>query len=199
MKKIDWKMLVVTSSLFLIPLVLVSLYYGQLPAVLHTHFGADNVANQTSSKWMSLIFIPLLAFLFHVFLCIALDVTKNGQVPVVKVGKWMMPILTILVMVTILWYNLGNQVDIRRLVVAFLAGVYLIMGNYMPKDVPGMTAPQSLVDRKRAAYLFIGGAVALLLSLFFEPIVSFIVGLLFTAVIIIWSIRVGVKGYRNCQ
>ncbi|GGE30003.1 DUF1648 domain-containing protein [Streptococcus himalayensis] len=196
MKKIDWKLLLVTSSLFLIPLVLVSLYYGQLPAVLHTHFGADNVANQTSSKWMSLIFIPLLAFLFHVFLCIALDVTKNGQVPVVKVGKWVMPIVMTLVTTSILLVNLGNELDIRRLVVAFLAGVYLIMGNYMPKDVATTTASQTLADRKKTAYLFIGGAVALLLSLFFEPIVSIVVLIVFTISAIVWSMYCGYKGYK---
>ncbi|MER0124038.1 DUF1648 domain-containing protein [Streptococcus sp. ZJ93] len=198
MKKIDWKLLLVTSSLFLIPLVLVALYYGQLPAVLHTHFGVENSPNQMSDKWMSLIFTPLLAFFFHIFLCIVLDVTKNGQIPVVKVAKWFTPLITTLITVMILVYHLGHQIDNRRLVVALLAGVYLIMGNYTPKAVVGMTS-QALADRRKTAYLFIGGGLAILISLFFAPIVSVIALVMFTGVAIIWSICVAVKGYRHSR
>ncbi|MGT2950588.1 hypothetical protein BU202_03535 [Streptococcus cuniculi] len=196
MKQIDWKMLAMTSLIFLIPLVLVAIYYGQLPEIVQTHFGIDNEANGTGSKWFTLVGTPLLALAFHIFLCVALDVTKSGRIPAVKVMKWVMPIVTTLVMTSILLVNLGNELDIRRLVVAFLAGVYLIMGNYMPKDVAGMTAPQSLSDRKKIAYLFIGGGFALLISLFFEPLVSVIVLVGFTALAIIWSICVGAKGYK---
>ncbi|MBF0786763.1 MULTISPECIES: DUF1648 domain-containing protein [unclassified Streptococcus] len=196
MKRIDWKKLLVTSLIFLIPLAFAVCYYGQLPAVLYTHFGIDNQANGINSKWETLVLTPVLAFIFHVCLCIALDVTKNSQIPAVRVLKWLMPILTTLVTGFILLYNLGYQVDIRRLVVAFLAGVYLITGNYMPKDVAGITSPQTLTDRKKAAYLFIGGALALLISLFFAPVVSLIVGLIFILLFGIWSIRVWVKGYK---
>lgn len=196
MKKIDWRMLVATSSIFLIPLVLILIYYRQSPEILQTHFGMNNQANGMSSKWVSLVLTPMLVFLFHIFLCLVLDITKNGQIPVVKVVKWLVPILTTLVIVTILGYNLGYQLDIRRLVVAFLAGMYLMMGNYMPKDVAGISSPQTVTDRKKSAYLFIGGALALLLSLFFAPVVSLIVGLTFILLFVIWSIRVWVKGYK---
>lgn len=196
MKKIDWKILLVTSSIFLIPLILVLIYYGQVPGVLQTHFGIDNQANGSSSKWVALVLTPLLTFLFHIFLCIVLDVTNSSRIPVVKVMKWLMPILSAFVTTSTLLMNLGNQLDYRRLVVAFLAGVYLIMGNYMPKDAAGMATTQSLADRKKTAYLFIGGAVALLISLFFEPVVSIVFLVFFTISAIVWSMYCGYKDYK---
>lgn len=196
MKKIDWRMLVLTSSIFLIPLVLILIYYGQLPEVLQTHFAIDNQANGTSSKWVSLILTPMLVVMFHVFLCIVLDSTKNGQLPVVKVVKWILPILTTLIMVTTLAYNVGHQLDVRRLTIAFIAGIYLVTGNYMPKDVAGMTSPQTLLSRKRGGYLLIAGAGVLLLSLFFQPIVSVVVLFSFTTLVIVLSISIWIKYHK---
>lgn len=196
MKHIDWKMLVMTSLIFLIPLVLVAIYYGQLPEIVQTHFGIDNEANGTGSKWFTLVGTPLLALALHIFLCVALDVTKTGRIPAVKVMKWVMPIVTTLVMTSILLVNLGNELDYRRLVVALLAGIYIVTGNYMPKDAAGVAEMQSLRLRKKTAYLFIGGAVALLLSLFFEPIVSIVVLIFFTISAIVWSMYCGYKGYK---
>ncbi|MEW4354292.1 DUF1648 domain-containing protein [Streptococcus pneumoniae] len=197
MKKIDWKMLLVTSNIFLIPLILVFIYYGQLPDVLQTHFGMDNQVNGTSSKWMALIVTPVMVFLCHIFLCIMLDVTNSSRIPVIKLIKWIMPIILTFVTVSILLANLGNQLDYRRLVVALLAGLYLVMGNYMPKDAAGVAGTQSLELRKKSAYLFIGGAIALLISLFFEPFVSIVVLVFFTISAIFWSLYCAYKGYKT--
>lgn len=197
MKKIDWKLLIVTSSIFLIPLVLILIYYGQLPAVLYTHFGIDSQAIEISDKWIALVLTPILLVVVHLSLCIGLDMTKSGRLPVVKVVKWVIPIFTTLETVLILVYNAGNQIDVRRLVVALLALIYLLLGNYLPKDVAGMTDSKTLMDRKKTAYLFISGAFALLLSLFFAPTVSLVVGIVFIVLVISWSICVGVKNYRS--
>ncbi|MGT2715052.1 DUF1648 domain-containing protein [Streptococcus respiraculi] len=196
MKKIDWKMLVVTSLIFLIPLVLVVIYYSQLPEVVQIHFGIDNEANGIGSKWVTLVGTPLLVLTLHIFLCIALDVTKSGRIPAVKVMKWVLPIVMTLVTTSILLVNVGNELDYRRLVIALLAGIYLVTGNYMPKDTAGVAEMQSLRLRKKTAYLFIGAAVALLLSLFFEPIVSIVVLIFFTISAIVWSMYCGYKGYK---
>ncbi|MFX4004059.1 hypothetical protein ACJBXK_10525, partial [Streptococcus suis] len=62
------------------------------------------------------------------------DVKGIGKTPVMRVFKWLFPLLALIIQVSLLWDNLGGELDYRRLVIGLLAIGYMVIGHYLPKE-----------------------------------------------------------------
>ncbi|CYU94137.1 TPA: DUF1648 domain-containing protein [Streptococcus suis] len=188
MKKIDIKTLLATSSIFLLIAVLTICYYGALPDTMVTHFSVNGEPNGSMAKYM-MILTPLSFFCVHLFICVLYDVKGIGKTPVIRVVKWFFPLLFLIVQVSLLWYNLGVELDYRRLVIGLLAIGYIVIGNYLPKEeLDSKTNEIERKGRKQAGYLFIIGGLLLLVSLLGSPSLSFLVLILFGISVVSLSI-----------
>ncbi|MFI3236247.1 DUF1648 domain-containing protein [Streptococcus suis] len=188
MKKIDIKTLLATSGIFLLIAVLTICYYGALPDTMVTHFGVNGEPNGSMAKYM-MILTSLLFFCVHLFICVFYDVKGIGKTPVIRVVKWLFPLLFLIVQVSLLWYNLGVELDYRRLVIGLLAIGYMVIGNYLPKEeLDSKNNEIERKGRKQAGYLFIIGGLLLLVSLLGSPSLSFLVLILFGISVVSLSI-----------
>ncbi|MGQ7323373.1 DUF1648 domain-containing protein [Streptococcus suis] len=196
MKKIDIKTLLATSSIFLLIAVLMIYYYKALPDTLVTHFGVNGEPNGSMAKYM-MILTPLSFFCVHLFICVLYDVKGIGKTPVIRVVKWIFPLLALIIQVALLWYNLGGELDYRRLVIGLLAVYYMVIGNYLPKDeLDSKTNEIERKGRKQSGYLLMIGGLLLLVSLLGSPSLSFLVLILFGTSVITLSLY---YFYRRCK
>ncbi|HFH9917021.1 TPA: DUF1648 domain-containing protein [Streptococcus suis] len=196
MKKIDIKTLLATSSIFLLIAVLMIYYYKALPDTLVTHFGVNGEPNGSMAKYM-MILTPLSFFCVHLFICVLYDVKGIGKTPVIRVVKWLFPLLALIIQVSLLWYNLGGELDYRRLVIGLLAVYYMVIGNYLPKEeLDSKINEIERKGRKQAGYLFIIGGLLLLVSLLGSPSLSILVLILFGTSVITLSLY---YFYRRCK
>ena len=196
MKKIDIKNLLATSSIFLLIAVLTICYYGALPDTVVAHFGVNGEPNGSMAKYM-MILTSLSFFCVHLFICVLYDVKGIGKTPVIRVVKWLFPLLALIIQVSLLWYNLGGELEYRRLVIGLLAIGYMIIGNYLPKEeLDSKTNEIERKGRKQAGYLFIIGGLLLLVSLIGSPSLSILVLILFGISVITLSLY---YFYRRCK
>ena len=199
MKKIDIKNLLATSSIFLLIAVLTICYYKALPDTVVAHFGVNGEPNGSMAKYM-MILTPLLFFCVHLFICVLYDVRGIGKTPVIRVVKWLFPLLALIIQVSLLWYYLGGELEYRRLVIGLLAIGYMIIGNYLPKEeLDSKTNEIERKGRKQAGYLFIIGGLLLLVSLLGSPTLSILVLILFGTSVITLSLYYFYRRYKTAS
>lgn len=122
---------------FIIPIVLGSLYYHQLPDEMAVHFNTQNVADDFAPKWFALFGIPVLLMLVHglTIFFIQNDPKKQGHPKVLKaLLYWLIPVVTLIVQITIITYSLGHTFNITNYVSAGVGILIVILGNYLPKS-----------------------------------------------------------------
>ncbi len=199
MKIIDIKTLLATSSIFLLIAVLTICYYGALPDTVVAHFGVNGEPNGSMAKYM-MILTSLSFFCVHLFICVLYDVKGIGKTPVIRVVKWLFPLLALIIQVSLLWYNLGGELEYRRLVIGLLAIGYMIIGNYLPKEeLDSKTNEIERKGRKQAGYLFIIGGLLLLVSLLGSPTLSILVLILFGTSVITLSLYYFYRRYKTAS
>ena len=199
MKKIDIKTLLATSSIFLLIAVLTICYYGALPDTVVAHFGVNGEPNGSMAKYM-MILTSLSFFCVHLFICVLYDVKGIGKTPVIRVVKWLFPLLALIIQVSLLWYNLGGELEYRRLVIGLLAIGYMIIGNYLPKEeLDSKTNEIERKGRKQAGYLFIIGGLLLLVSLLASSTLSILVVILFGTSVITLSLYYFYRRYKTAS
>ena len=199
MKKIDINNLLATSRIFLLIAVLTSCYYGALPDTVVAHFGVNGEPNGSMAKHM-MILTSLSFFCVHLFICVLYDVKGIGKTPVIRVVKWLFPLLALIIQVSLLWYNLGGELEYRRLVIGLLAIGYMIIGNYLPKEeLDSKTNEIERKGRKQAGYLFIIGGLLLLVSLLGSPTLSILVLILFGTSVITLSLYYFYRRYKTAS
>ncbi|HEM5146323.1 TPA: DUF1648 domain-containing protein [Streptococcus suis] len=199
MKKIDIKTLLATSGIFLLIAVLTICYYGALPDTMVTHFGVNGEPKGTMAKYM-IVLTPLSFFCVHLFICVLYDVKGIGKTPVIRVVKWLFPLLALIIQVSLLWYNLGGELDYRRLVIGLLAIYYMVIGNYLPKEeLDSKTNEIERKGRKQSGYLFMVGGLFLLVSLLGSPTLSILVLILFGISVITLSLYYFYRRYKTAS
>ena len=181
-KKIDWKILIITSLICLIPIIFGVILYDQLPEQMAVHFGVNNEPNSFAPKEFALFGIPLLMFILQVFCCISSDFMeeKKQNKKYITIYKWIIPIIEMVVYLTMLAYGAGIKLDMRMIVCITLGIVFTLIGNYMPKTEPNKLQMNYIrADfwkkiKRPAGYFFVIIGLAFIISAFLNSMVSFI-------------------------
>ena len=137
MKKSEYKgIMIITSIMILLPMIIGVVLWDKLPSEIATHFGTDNQANGWSSKPMTVFGMPLLmlALQWFCFLITSNDPKKrNINKKMFTFVLWLVPIISLITMMSTYAMALGYSVDIG-MIVNFLMGIVFIgIGNYMHK------------------------------------------------------------------
>lgn len=190
MKKINIKNLVITSIVCLIPIICGLIFYNELPESIAIHWGINNNPDGYFSKPAFVFGMPIMMVVLQIFCSIVSDLSdKNPEAnkKAVTIYKWIIPILTVILYIVTIMIALGNNLDVRRIVMIILGILFIVVGNYLPK-VKGdyymnskvfwsKNRDEKLVNKaaRVTGYMLIIGGLLCLLSTAFKPIVSIVV------------------------
>ena len=187
MKKINIKNLVITSIVCLIPIICGLIFYNELPESIAIHWGINNNPDGYFSKPEFVFGMPIMMVVLQIFCSIISDLSdKNPEAnkKAVTIYKWIIPILTVILYIVTIMIALGNNLDVRRIVMIILGILFIVVGNYLPK-VKGdyymnskvfwlKNRDEKLVNKaiKISAYGLIICGILFILSILFKPVVS---------------------------
>ena len=178
MKKIDKKTLIITTLVNLIPIIVGLLIWDKLPDTIATHFGMDGTPNGWSSKAFTVFGIPLFLTLGHL-LCVGITSQDpkydNMSDQLFGLVLWLIPVISILLMVTCYGYSLGWEVNMSKYGCVILGVMFMIIGNYLPKCkqnyTMGIKIPWTLDNEENwnkthrlAGFLWVIGGAAMVVN-----------------------------------
>ncbi len=203
MKKINFKILIITCLVCLLPIILGIIFYNELPDSVAIHFDINNNPNGYFTKAAFVFGMPVLMMVIQMLSCIVNDISdknKEANKKATTVFKWIIPTLSIILYVVTISYALGNSIDIRKVVMIILGIVFIIMGNYLPKTKGNKIVRIKLKDENILnkvarfwGYMMILNGVLLIVSILFKPIVSVI----FVVLIILESLGINCYAYMK--
>ena len=207
-KKIDWKILIITTLMCIVPIIFGAILYNQLPEQMAVHFGLNNEPNSFASKEFALFGIPLLMTVLQIICCISSDCMeqKKQNKKYITMYKWIIPIIGMVCYLTMLAYGAGIELEMRIIVCITLGIIFMIVGNYMPKtEINKLQMHYVRKDfwekiKRPAGYFFVIIGLAFIISAFLNSIVSFIlmIILIICAVLTtIYSLYLFYKNRRN--
>ena len=147
MKKIDLKMLIITCLACLLPIFLGITFYNQLPEQVAIHFNINNEPDGYFSKPAFVFGMPVIMVAIQAFCCIVSDLddkNKEANKKALRVIKWIIPIITVILYIVTIIFALGNALDIRRIVMIIIGLELIILGNYTPKTKGYMNGMKNL-------------------------------------------------------
>lgn len=196
MKKINYKILLVTCIVTLFPIILGLIFYNKLPDTVAIHFDINNNPNGYFSKNAFVFGMPALMVILQIICCMSVDVTdkySEANRKMKMVGKWIIPILTIVLYVVTAMYAIGNKLDIRKIVMIILGILFVVIGNYLPKTKGQINMLQKISEQeyrkvsKVFGYLMIVNGLLFIISNLFSQYVSvFVVCLVIVEIIVLW-------------
>ncbi len=152
-RKID-KTMIITTFVCLLPGILSAFLYDRLPSQIPVHFNLEGQADNYASKAFGAFILPLLVALGNFFLQFVLnnDPKRDQGQPLRDMSKWILPILSLLLMPITLFKALGYDIRIEKVVPACVALLFLVIGNYLPKCkhnyTVGIKIPWTLADEE---------------------------------------------------
>ena len=149
------KLTVITTLIALLPVILGIVLYDSLPDTVATHWGINNEPNGWSPKWVACFGIPVFMAAINIVMGTVTENTDkmNNTSPVVlNISRWIIPVLSLVMVPMTLYSALGVQIDIGKLVCTLLGVLFAVIGNYMPKCRPnyyvGIRVPWTLASEE---------------------------------------------------
>jgi len=195
--KID-KTMLITTFVCLVPLILSAILYGRLPAQFPIHFNLAGQADNYAPKAFGAFILPLSLALGNVLLQFVLnnDPKRDRGQPLREMSKWIIPILSLFITPVTLFIALGYDIRLERVLPIFVALLFLVIGNYLPKCkqnyTVGIKIPWTLASEENwnrthrfAGWVWSIAAIVLLVSALTGWLVSFVFIVTIAAMIIL--------------
>lgn len=178
MKKRMNSMMCLTTAVCLLPLILSAVLYSRLPDQIAIHFNSAGEPDNFAPKALAAFGIPVLMAVLNVISHLAIDADPkraNASAMLKLMGKWLVPLLTVVMMPVTLFIAMGADIPIQTIVPAFVGLVIVACGNYMPKCrqnyTVGIKLPWTLHSEENwnkthhmAGYLWIGAGIFMILA-----------------------------------
>ena len=194
MKFMKWRFLAVTCVVCLLPILLGVALWNSLPDTMAIHFDMYNNPDNFAPKGFVVFGLPCLMVVLQVICCVINDINakKHGaRVKFERVTKWIIPVMTMILQVVTLGYGLGWNLDIRRVAALIVGGVFLVIGNYMPKfdEINGFRVD---VEKARKINRFLGYEAVVMGLLFLGSILLPPIATMVCLILLIPYVIVGV-------
>lgn len=155
-KKIDFKE-VIYWVMAMVPFILSLIFYSRLPAMVPTHWGADNQINGYSSRNMAAFGLPALMLFLAVMVNVLIridphseNIKRSGEIR--QITRWFVVIVGIVVQLVILLAGIGMNIKMGSVALVFIAVLFVAFGNYLPKCkhnyTIGIRLPWTLADEE---------------------------------------------------
>lgn len=136
MKFMKWKILIITCIACLLPMLLGLALWQELPDTMAIHFNMYNQPDNFASKGFVVFGLPVLMVVLQIFCCLVNDINahRHGEKKKFTLAtKWLIPVMSVVLQTLTLGYGLGWNLDIRRIAMLIVGGIFLVIGNYLPK------------------------------------------------------------------
>ena len=136
MIKKNWKVLLITSVVILLPILVGLFLWNQLPEQIPSHWNAAGEIDGWSSKGFTVFGMPLI-LLAGQWLCIlgtgADPKKKNHSEKVLHLVLWIIPVISVLLHTIVYAVAMGKNVRVEVVMPVFMGLVFAVIGNYLPK------------------------------------------------------------------
>lgn len=136
MKFMKWKILIISSIVCLLPILLGLAMWNSLPDVIAIHFDFYGNPDNFAKKGFVVFGLPALMVVLQTFCCFVNDLNahKFGErKKFERATKWIIPAMSIVLQIATFGYSVGWNIDIRKVVAMVVGGIFVVIGNYMPK------------------------------------------------------------------
>lgn len=203
MKGIKTRILMVTGMVCLLPVLPGISLWDSLPDTMAIHFDLYGQPDRFSSKGFVVFGLPVLMALLQMICCFINDFNaqKHGErKKLALASKWIIPVMSLVLQTATLGYGLGWQVEIRMVAALLVGGVFLVIGNYLPKfdnlrqDDPKMQKAQKI--NRFIGFETVMMGILFLVSIFLPPVSTVICVLLlipYALISMIYGIAAGRK------
>ena len=196
MKRIIDKTFVISTIVCLLPAILILVMYDKLPQQMPIHFDINGNADGFTDKFYY-IFFPVFLAAINAITNIGLnaDPKWDSSPSIVRsLSKWIVPVLSCVIISTTMLQVLGVDVRIEIIIQMTVGVLFIIIGNYMPKCkqsyTVGIKIPWTLSDEENwnkthrlAGFLWVLGGIIFIIGAFLK-IISIVIGVLIVMVII---------------
>lgn len=109
--------------------------YSKLPDRIATHFNVYGQPDQYSSKNFAVFGIPLVMTVIQLILCLITNLFHQTDKRdfINRAIRFISPAVLCFAQLSILLYSLGQIKNLTSVICTFMAVLYVITGNYMPK------------------------------------------------------------------
>lgn len=137
------KRMVLSSIVCVLPLVASVLLYKQLPDQMPIHWNSAGNANGFIGKNIGAWGIPLFMLAIHLLVTIKTekDNFKHHLSPMTEwICFWAVPLASVVLVPFTLFKAAGYGLNIAKIVLAVVGVLFVIAGNYLPKNQPNSIA-----------------------------------------------------------
>lgn len=130
------KTTLLSTIVCLLPIVLSVVLYNQLPEQIAVHFNNAGTPDGFLPKMVVAFGLPLLLAIINLYSHFRLDKdpqTENASASLKSLTKWLVPIISVVLVPITLFMAIGANLPILLIVQAFAGVVVIICGNYLPK------------------------------------------------------------------
>lgn len=181
MKKVKWKILIITSAVCLLPVLLGVIFWNDLPDLMAVHFNFNNEPDNFAKKPFAVFGLPFIMVLMQIFCCIVNDInsSKYGENKKFdKIAKWIIPVMSIILETAIIFVGLGKNVDIR-IVAAVIVGITFIALGHSMAELNYIKNYKVEPEKARKINKFVGRTmvvmgILMLITIFLPPIATVI-------------------------
>lgn len=136
MIKKNWRTLLITSVVILLPILAGLILWNQLPDQIPSHWNASGEIDGWSSKPFAVFGMPLILLAFQ-WMCVlgtGSDPKKeNHPTKILHLVFWIIPVLSVLLHVLTYCVALGKDVRMEMVMPVFIGLLLTVVGNYLPK------------------------------------------------------------------
>ena len=134
--KTNWKKILISCLLTLAPILVGVIYWDSLPETMTTHWGADGVADGTSSKAFAVFFLPVILLGLNLLCLVATAFDKKNQnknARAMGIVFWIMPVISWLVNCSMYAVAMEKNWSFALFMPLLLGVLFMVMGNVLPK------------------------------------------------------------------
>lgn len=128
--------LVLTSLIILIPIAVGLVLWDRLPDPMPMHWNINGEVDNWGSKSTVVIMLPLFLLAIHWFGVLVTGAdpkNKNIHGKPLQLMFWICPFISVLVCTLVYAFSLGHSLSVEILMPLLLGGMFLVIGNYLPK------------------------------------------------------------------
>lgn len=136
MIKKNWKVLLITSVVTVLPVLAGLILWNQLPAQLPFHWNAQGEIDGFADKPFAVFAMPLILLAVQwlcVFATLADPKKQAHGEKMLHLVFWIIPVLSVFLHVVVYMAALGNAVKMETIMPVFMGLLFTIIGNYLPK------------------------------------------------------------------
>ena len=203
-RKINPVVMLVSSIVCLLPIVLALTIYNDLPEKMVMQWNLQGEPNWYAPKAVGAFILPLFFLVLNIFvkILVSKDPKKASISKAMRIFiDWFVPFISLTVVPLMLFMALGVNIPVPFIVLMFVGLLFLIIGNYLPKNrqnhSAGIRITWTLNDpdnwnktHRMAGFLWIGGGIIFIVLSFLSLDHSLMLILIFSAVAVMVTVPI---------